>query len=75
MEMHEYTVDVAQRRTVCWSSLTAMSSVGPYSNDYVWFLTFDESGKKITAITEFIDSKKAEQVRAAWKEAALLNQR
>lgn len=73
--MHEYTVDLAQRRTVCWSSLEATTALGPYTNDYVWFLTFDESGRKITAITEFIDTKKAEEVRAGLKEAGLLHHR
>lgn len=65
MEMHEYTADVSRRKTVCHSSLKAMSPAGPYTNEYVWFLTFDESGKKIKTITEFVDTKKVEEVRAA----------
>lgn len=65
MEMHDYTADVSQRKTACRSSLNAMSPAGPYSNEYVWFLTFDESGQKIKEISEFIDTKKTEEVRAA----------
>lgn len=75
MEMHDYTADVSQRKTVCWSSLSASTPVGPYSNEYVWFLTFDESGEKITAITEFIDTKRAEEMRSALREAKLLHHR
>lgn len=75
MDMHEYTVDVTRRKTVCWSSLSATTPIGPYQNEYVWFLTFNESGMEITAITEFIDSKKAEELRAALKDAGLLHHR
>ena len=65
MEMHQYTADVSRRKTVCHSSLKAMSPAGPYTNEYVWFLTFDDSGEKIKAIAEFVDTKKVEEVRAA----------
>jgi len=75
MEMFDLTVDLQQRKTACWSSLSATTPVGPYSNEYAWFLTFDETGKKITAITEFIDTKRAEEIRAALKEADLLHHR
>lgn len=73
--MHDYTIDINQRKTVCWSSLTATTPIGPYTNEYVWFLTFDETGTRITSITEFIDTKKAEDVRSALKEAQLLHHR
>jgi ketosteroid isomerase-like protein len=36
--------------------------VGPYKNEYVWFLRFDEEGKKITEIVEFLDSKAAAEI-------------
>jgi hypothetical protein len=36
--------------------------VGPYKNEYVWFLRFDESGEKITEIVEFLDSKAAAEI-------------
>lgn len=73
--MHDYTVDIAQRKTVCWSSLAATTPIGPYTNEYVWFLTFDGTGTRITSITEFIDTKKAEEVRSALQEARLLHHR
>lgn len=75
MEMHDYIRDLAQRKTVCWSSLTATTPVGPYANEYVWFLTFNEDGTKITAVTEFIDGKSADELRAKLKEADLLHRR
>lgn len=75
MEMYDYTADNSQRRTACRSALSATTPVGPYTNEYVWFLSFDQEGKKITAITEFIDGKKADEVRAALKEADLLHHR
>lgn len=70
MEMSEYTVDLAQRRTVCYSKIAATSVAGPFSNEYVWFLTFNESGKKITSIVEFLDSKQSDDVRAALRASA-----
>lgn len=65
--MSEYTADLIQRRTVCYSKIQATSIAGPFSNEYVWFLTFDESGKKITSIVEFLDTKQTEDARAALK--------
>lgn len=75
MQMHDYTCDVHQRRTVCWSSLRAMTPIGPYANEYVWFLDFHEDGTKITGVTEFIDGKQADDLRAKLREADLLHVR
>lgn len=59
MTIDDYVADLDQRRAVCRSSLEATSPVGRYTNEYVWFLSFDESGEKITNITEFMDTKAA----------------
>ena len=39
--------------------MAAQTPVGPYLQDIAMFLEFDESGKKITSITEYLDSKTA----------------
>lgn len=38
-----------------------------YTNEYMFALTFDESGEKITKIVEMMDSQR---VREAWAQAA-----
>ncbi|KAK3706625.1 hypothetical protein LTR37_012634 [Vermiconidia calcicola] len=55
MDIDYYLAVPEERRAVCRSSLSATTAVGPYSNVYVWFLTFDDKGEKITSITEMLD--------------------
>ena len=43
-------------------TLIADTTVGDYKNEYVWFLSFDESGNKIVSITEFMDSAAAKDI-------------
>ena len=53
MTMNDYVADDESRRAVCRSSLECWTPVGTYVNEYVWFITFDESGQKFTDIVEF----------------------
>ena len=64
MTIKEYLAVPAERRVVCFTALDATTTVGPYKNEYVWFLRFDESGQKITEIVEFLDSKAAAEILA-----------
>lgn len=72
MTIEDYMAVPSERRAVCRTSLSATTPVGPYSNEYVWFLKFDESGEKIVSIVEFFDSKAAAEVLARFREAGLL---
>ncbi|KAK3655183.1 hypothetical protein LTR56_003604 [Elasticomyces elasticus] len=69
--IHDYLAVPNERRAVCRTSLTADTSVGPYANDYVWFFTFDEDGRKIVSITEFMDSKAGAEMLRKLTEAGL----
>jgi len=71
MTIDDYMAIPSQRRAVCRSSMTATTPVGPYSNVYVWFLEFDESGEKIVIIEEFYDTKAAGELLGKLKDAGL----
>lgn len=62
MVIKEYLAVPAERRAVCYTVLNSETKVGPYRNEYVWFLRFDESGEKISEIMEFLDSKAAGEI-------------
>lgn len=72
MTINDFVAAPADRRAVCRSSMKAMTPAGKFENEYVWFFTFDESGKKITHIEEFLDSKATKEIRARFDAAGLL---
>lgn len=57
--MDDYLAMPEERRAVARSSVEADTPVGPCKNEYVWFLDFDEDGKKIVKIVEFLDASAA----------------
>ncbi|KAK4503651.1 hypothetical protein PRZ48_004566 [Zasmidium cellare] len=71
MAINDFVAAPTDRRAVCRSSMTAMTDAGKFENEYVWFFTFDESGKKITHIEEFLDSSATKEIRARFREAGL----
>ncbi|KAF2225385.1 hypothetical protein BDZ85DRAFT_66046 [Elsinoe ampelina] len=72
MTINDYLASPAERRAICRSSMTASTAAGPFNNEYVWFLTFDETGKQITRIEEFLDSAATQEIRARFRDAGLL---
>ena len=64
MTIRDYVAAPAEKRAVCYTTLDSTTQAGPYHNEYVWFLRFDESGEKITEIVEFLDSKASADVLA-----------
>jgi ketosteroid isomerase-like protein len=72
MKIDDYMAVPEDRRAVCRSSMTAQTAVGPFSNEYVWFFKFDESGKKIVEIAEFFDGIAARDILGRFKEAGLV---
>lgn len=70
--IHEYLAVPNERRAVCRTSLKAKTPVGDYRNDYVWFFSFDDTGRHIVSITEFVDSKAGAELLGKLTEAGLL---
>lgn len=62
MTLDDYVAAPEVKRAVARSHVEAQTPVGPYHNEYVWFFTFDQSGQKITQITEFIDVEAAKSI-------------
>jgi ketosteroid isomerase-like protein len=48
--------DVGARKVAFHATSEANSPIGLYTNEYAWFLHFNESGENITKIEEFVDS-------------------
>lgn len=70
MEMHDYFASVEDRRAFFHATLTADAKDGrSYDNEYIFVLTFDETGEKITKITEMLDSVKTEKIRQRLRNA------
>ena len=65
----DYLGDPEERRSVVRASVDATTAVGPFKNEYVFFFDFDESGEKITKITEFVDSVASMDIQRRFKEA------
>lgn len=53
--------DPVQRSSAVHVLNNATSVIGPYENEYVFMLYFDESGEKIVRIVEMVDSKYASE--------------
>lgn len=70
MTIVNYMAVPSERRAVCLSSLSANTRAGPYSNEYVWFFDFDETGEKIVNIEEFMDSSAVKDLRSRLAEVA-----
>jgi len=75
MTIDDYFGSSEELRAVVRSTLDATSVVGPYHNEYVWILSFNESGDKITAITEFLDTKAVDDLRIKLADAKIQDDR
>lgn len=63
MTMHDYFASVEDRRAAVHATMEAEAVTGPYSNEYVFLLSFDESGEKLVKVVEMLDSAAAKEVR------------
>ncbi|GAB7358487.1 hypothetical protein MBLNU230_g2551t1 [Neophaeotheca triangularis] len=63
MTIKDHTIDVEARRVACYSSMTSKTPVGPFVNEYAWFLTLDEKGEKLVDIKEMMDSVAVGEIR------------
>ncbi|OJD40639.1 cytochrome p450 [Diplodia corticola] len=56
MSVHEIIEDVPARKVCLWIIATGRTVSGPFTNEYVWSLEFDESGSQIIRWKEFADA-------------------
>lgn len=56
MSVHEIVEDLPQRKVCLWIIATGRTVSGPFTNEYVWSLEFDESGSQIIRWKEFADA-------------------
>ena len=63
MTTHDYFASTEERRVWLHCSMTADHHGSSYENEYMFVLSFDEEGKKLTKIVEMVDSQR---VREAW---------
>lgn len=61
--MHDYFASVENRRATVHAVMEAQTDVGPYRNEYIFLLSFDESGEKLVKVVEMLDSAAAKEVR------------
>lgn len=71
MIIDDYIGAPEERRAVVRSHLDANTPVGPYHMEYIWFLTFEEGGRKIVKVDEYLDTKALEDLQTRLKEARL----
>lgn len=68
MTIDDYIGAPEELRAVVRSSLDANTPVGPYHMEYIWFLTFEENGRKIVKIEEYLDTKALENLQIRLRE-------
>lgn len=56
LTVNDVVEDRDARKICMWLSARADTVVGEYVNEYVWTMTFDESGEKIVHMREFVDA-------------------
>jgi len=61
--MHDYFASIEDRRAAVYATMEAATVAGPYKNEYVFLLSFDESGERLVRVVEMLDSAAAREVR------------
>lgn len=56
MSVHEIIEDVPARKICLWIIATGRMVSGPFTNEYVWSMEFDEEGTRVIRWKEFADS-------------------
>lgn len=54
--IHAVVVDEQANAATVWCSSTADTVVGPYANEYMIMMHFNEAGDKVVRFLEFVDS-------------------
>lgn len=55
--IHHLVEDEKANTVVIWCSSTAETAIGPYGNEYVLLLHFNEAGDKVEKFIEFVDTE------------------
>ncbi|KAH7040853.1 uncharacterized protein B0I36DRAFT_16186 [Microdochium trichocladiopsis] len=55
--INEVVEDPVHNKVSVWAQSTADTPVGPYANEYMLLLHFDEAHEKLVKFYEFVDSK------------------
>lgn len=66
--IHKIVNDPENHTAAVHASGVGDSPVAPYKNEYAFFLTFNETGDKITLIEEFVDAQFSQSFLAKVKE-------
>ena len=53
--------DERANKTAVWAHSTAVTDIGPYANEYMLLLYFNDAGDKIDRFLEFVDSGLSEK--------------
>ena len=56
LTQHDIIEDLEARKIVLWLTARADTAAGEYRNEYIWILTFDESGNKVVDSKEYVDA-------------------
>ncbi|KAJ5472131.1 hypothetical protein N7539_008700 [Penicillium diatomitis] len=56
-EGHLPIIDATQRKVTLYLRSTSDTDFGNYSNEYIWILSLDDTGRKVNDIMEFTDSE------------------
>lgn len=54
--IHDIVEDPLENKLIVWASSTGQTVLGPYANEYMLLLYFNEAGDKIERFVEFVDS-------------------
>lgn len=55
--IHQLVEDEKANTIAIWCSSTADTIIGPYGNEYMILLSFNEAGDKVEKVIEFVDTE------------------
>ena len=56
LTINDVVEDREARRICMWLSARADTAAGEYVNEYTWTMDFNESGRKLTQVRDFVDT-------------------
>jgi len=56
LTVNDVVEDRESQRICMWLSARADTAAGEYINEYMWTMDFDESGRKLIQVREFVDA-------------------
>lgn len=54
--IHDIVEDPRENKLIIWASSTGDTVAGPYANEYMLLLYFNDAGDKVERFVEFVDS-------------------